>query len=222
MSAHEFWLIIHLLLFCYWLGGDMGVYYSSGMVIDPKLSREGRLTAAKIMVNLDLVPRICMALMLTVGGILSSQYVEHRDWQWPLIIAIAPVWLAMVLIIHAKEGTEFGRSVARVDRWFRWIVVISICASVGYAFAFESMLDSDPWVGFKLLVFAGLVFCGLMIRQFIGGYVVGIHKLAQGEPTDAENRAMAESLAKCRYFVIAIWIGLLLQVVLGVVKPGGA
>ncbi|MDP7297072.1 MAG: hypothetical protein QGF92_06425, partial [Gammaproteobacteria bacterium] len=60
MSLYDFLLVFHLLLFVYWLGGDLGVYYSSGMVVDPKLSNSARVTAAKIMVNLDFVPRICM------------------------------------------------------------------------------------------------------------------------------------------------------------------
>jgi len=221
MSMHDLFLIIHLLLFCYWLGGDMGVFYSSGMVIDPKLSHKARFTAAKIMVNLDLVPRICMALMLTVGGVLSHyRGLEHPTWQWLAIIGIAPVWLGMVLLIHFREGTAIAKSVARVDFWFRWLVVISICVSVAWSFS-TGRLAEAPWIGYKLLVFAVLVFCGLMIRVYIGPYAVGIHKLAQGEPTDAENVAMARSLAQCRYFVIAIWIGLLAQVVLGVVEPGG-
>ena len=70
MSFYDLLIIFHLLLFVYWLGGDMGVFYSSGMVIDPKLSNSARVTAAKIMIDLDFVPRICMSLMLTVGGLL--------------------------------------------------------------------------------------------------------------------------------------------------------
>jgi hypothetical protein len=220
MNAHDFFLIVHLLLFCYWLGGDMGVFYSSGFVINPKLTPPARMTAAKIMVNLDLVPRICMALMLTVGGVLSSyEGLEHPDWQWPLIILLAPVWLFMVLFIHWKEGTPAAKAVTRIDFWFRWVVVISILASVTYAFS-TGRLDPAPWVGVKLVVFAAMVFSGLMIRMFIGPYVAGIHALAKGSITDAENVAMSKSLAQCRIFVYVIWAGLLVECILGVVKPG--
>ena len=45
MSLYDWLIIFHLLLFVYWLGGDMGVFYSSSMVINPKLSNSARVTA---------------------------------------------------------------------------------------------------------------------------------------------------------------------------------
>ncbi len=221
LSWHDLFLIIHLLLFVYWLGADLGVYYSSGMVIDPSLSNDSRLTAAKIMVNLDLVPRICMSLMLTVGGVLSEfKGIEHPTWQMVGIVLLGPAWLSMVLFIHFNEGKPINKTVTRVDWWFRWILVIYLLASVGYSFA-TGRLAGEPWYGAKLTVFALLVFCGLMIRKFIPDYAIGIHKLRQGPLTVEENHAMARSLGQCRPFVLAIWVGILIEAYLGVVEPGG-
>ena len=221
MDLHDLFLIFHLLLFCYWLGGDLGVFYSSGMVVNPQLSDSARVTAAKIMVNLDLVPRICMSLMLTVGGILSEfKGVPHPTWQMVGIVLLGPAWLAMVLTVHLQEGSGLGKAVARVDYWFRVVLVIYLIISVTVSFKFGS-LGQAPWVGGKLLVFAGLVFCGIMIRQFIGPYAKGIHTLATTGATDEVNAAMKRSLGQCRPFVLAIWAGLLVEVWLGVVQPGG-
>ena len=55
--AHGLLLYLHILLFVYWLGGDAGVFYSSTFVTDTTLSREARLTAFKIFINLDMLPR---------------------------------------------------------------------------------------------------------------------------------------------------------------------
>ncbi len=221
MDLHDLFLIFHLLLFAYWLGGDLGVFYSSGMVVNPGLTDSARVTAAKIMVNLDLVPRICMSLMLTVGGILSEfKGVPHPTWQMIGIVLLGPAWLAMVLTVHLQEGSELGKAVAKVDYWFRVVLVIYLIISVTVSFKFGS-LGQAPWVGGKLLIFAGLVFCGIMIRQFIGPYAKGIHTLATTGATDEVNAAMKRSLGQCRPFVLAIWAGLLVEVWLGVVQPGG-
>ncbi len=221
MSAHDIVLIVHLLLFCYWLGGDIGVFYSSGMVIDPKLSNSARMTAAKIMINLDLVPRICMSLMLTVGGILVHyEGWEHPLWQWIGIILLGPFWLTMVLLIHFREGTDFAKNLTRIDFWFRWIIIVSVVASSTVQFM-TGGYDESPWIGYKLYLFAGLVFCGLVIRMNLGPFVQGVHRLALGNIDDEANIAMAASLNRVRPFVILIWIGLVIEAGLGVVEPGG-
>ncbi|SVD37038.1 uncharacterized protein METZ01_LOCUS389892, partial [marine metagenome] len=152
--VYQLVLMIHVLLFVYWLGGDLGVFYSSGFLIRPELSRETRLVAAKIMFNLDLVPRICMSLMLTVGGILSEAVgLVHPPWQMAGIILLGPVWLSMVLFLHFRGGTEAAKKLTKIDFWFRWVVVFGIIASVGYSWS-TGRLHPAPWVAGKLLVFA--------------------------------------------------------------------
>ncbi len=223
MSLYELLLIFHLLLFVYWLGGDLGVFYSSGMVVDPKLSNSARATAAKIMVNLDFVPRICMTLMLTVGGLLTGEIgIEHPLWQTLGFLALGPGWLAMVLFIHFNEGKPLGKLVTKIDYWFRWALVVYLFCSVTFYTFFSERLATAPWVSAKLAVFAILVWCGLMIRRYIPDYGIGIGKLRRDESSDETNAAMIASLNKCRPFVLTIWVGLLLECYLGVAKPGDA
>jgi hypothetical protein len=222
MSVEDIVLLVHVLLFVYWLGGDIGVFYSSRFVVDGSLERETRMIAAKIMLNIDLVPRICMSLMLTVGGILSEYHgIEHPMWQMVGIVLLGPVWLALVLTIHFREGTPLAATLTRIDFWFRWILIASVIASVANSWFGDRLADA-PWVGLKLLVFAGLVFCGLMIRLALKPFVAAFHKLAAGTITDEDNTAMAASLGRVRPFVVLIWVGLIVEAVLGIVKPFGA
>ena len=226
MTLYDWLVIFHLLLFVYWLGGDMGVFYSSGMAIDPELTNAQRVTASKIMIDLDFVPRICMTLMLTVGGLLAwlgDFGIEHPLWQKVGFIALGPGWLAMVVYLHYAHGTELSKIVTKIDFWFRWALVIYLVIATVVSF-YIGRLDTAPWVGAKLIIFAGLVFCGLMIRVYIPGYIQGIVTLRQqvDQPSmsDEMNETMDKSLAKCRPFVLAIWVGLFVECWLGVVKPG--
>jgi hypothetical protein len=220
-AAHAIALVAHLLLFVYWLGGDLGVFYSSRFVVDPGRSREARLTAAKIMLDLDLVPRICMSLMLTVGGILNEFYgIPHPPWQQAALLALGPFWLGMVLYLHFREGTTTAHRVQRFDFWFRWLVIGAILGSAAHA-QVTGRLDAQPWIAAKLLLFAFLVFCGLMIRVRMPPFIEGFRALAAGCATADTDRRMQQSLARMRPWVLAIWAGLLASAVLGVVKPGG-
>ena len=212
MSGQDIALLLHLLLFAYWLGGDIGVFYSSGFAINPKLSRGARQAAGTIMMNLDLIPRLCLSLMLTVGGILTHYYgIEHPLWQMIGIILLGPIWTCALIYIHFNEGTDLVKKMTKIDYYFRWIMVFTLIASVTYAFIFTDRLAENPWVGAKLIVFAALIFCGIMIRKYIGGFITGIHNIVTDNINEADDIAMAASLSKARIFVLTIWFLLLLK-----------
>jgi len=219
MTIYEATLLIHVLLFCYWIGADVGVFYSSKFVVNPNLNQETRLTAAKIMLGCDLLPRICMSLMLTVGGVLSHYIgVEHTLWQFVGIILLGPIWLALVLILHFKHNAAFIPTLTKVDFYFRWLMIIAIIISCGHAIH-SNRLDDTPWLIAKLLGFAFLIFCGLMIRinlkEFVNTYV----KLLSNSQTDKDDQRMITSLAKVKPWVITIWVVLIIEAALGIAKP---
>jgi len=221
MSGQDIALLLHLLLFAYWLGGDIGVFYSSGFAINPKLSRGARQAAGTIMMNIDLIPRLCLSLMLSVGGILTHYYgIEHPLWQMIGIILLGPIWTFALIYIHFNEGTDLVKKMTKIDYYFRWIMVFTLIASVTYAFIYTDRLAENPWVGAKLIVFAALIFCGIMIRKYIGGFITGIHNIVKDNINEADDIAMAASLAKARIFVLTIWFLLFVEVWIGVVKPG--
>ena len=219
MSIYEVALLIHVLLFCYWIGADVGVFYSSKFVVDSSLSQETRLTAAKIMLGCDLLPRICMSLMLTVGGILSHYLgIEHPLWQMIGIILLGPVWLTLVLVLHFKHDASFIPKLTIVDFYFRWIMIIAIIASCIYAYI-TGRLDAAPWLIIKLLGFAFLIFCGLMIRVNLKGFVNTYIKLFSNSQTEEDNATMVISLNKVKPWVITIWIVLIFEAAIGIAKP---
>lgn len=218
--AHGLARFMHLLLFVYWLGADAGVFYASRFVINPALSKDARMTAAKIFVGLDMLPRLCMALMLTTGGILAEVIgIQHPAWEMIAIVLLGPVWVALVLIAHAREGTASGPLLQRVDVVFRWIVVGSILVSVIHSQA-TGRLDGLGWFTGKLLIFAFLVFCGLMIRRHLGPFSEGFRTLAATGATPVSDRLMSEAMGRCMPWVMLIWAGVVVSALLGVFKPG--
>jgi hypothetical protein len=158
--------------------------------------------------------------MLTVGGILTEFYgVVHPWWQMTAIVLLGPFWLAMVLFIHFREGTHAGHTVARFDFWFRWVVIAAILASVAYSMS-TGRLDANPWIAAKLVVFAFLIFCGLMIRIGMPPFIAAFRNLVARGASDADNLQLQCSLDRVRPWVFAIWAGVLLEAVIGVLKPG--
>jgi hypothetical protein len=216
---YELLLLIHILLFCYWLGGDVGVFYSSNFVVDSTLSRETRLTAAKIMLGCDLIPKICMTLMLTVGGILSEYNgIHHPLWQTILILSLGPVWLTMVMLLHFKHDAWFTPQLTKIDFYFRCILVLAIITSSAYSLS-TGRFEGAPWIAAKLLGFGFLIFCGLMIRIHLRGFSTTYLKIIQNDYSEADNLNMIASLKRVKPWVVTIWVVLILEAGLGIFKP---
>ena len=217
--GHTIWLLIHLILFAYWLGGDIGVFYSAKMTINRSLNVAQRLTATRIMLWIDLMPRLCLSLMLTVGGILSEYVgVEHPPWQMAMIVMLGPVWCTVLLIMHFKHDAGFMPLLTRLDYWFRWLLIVAVVASTAWSWS-TGRLDEAPWIAPKLIIFAVLVLCGVMIRVNLPGFMAGVRALSQGSISEEQDDAMARSIGRVRPWVITIWIGLLLEAFLGIAKP---
>jgi hypothetical protein len=220
MPYFELTLFFHVLLFAYWLGGDLGVYLKSKYVVDPSLSRESRLLAMKIMASCDLGPKICMSLMLTVGGVLSELHgITHPWWQMVGIVLLGPAWLAMVLILHYRHGASYIPVLTRIDFLFRIVLILGLVVSTSYSW-FTGRLVEDPWMAVKLLVFAALVFFGLMIRINLKGFNETLDKLVADDYSEQDNLAMIDSRRKVVPWVMAIWAGLAIEAGLGIVQPG--
>lgn len=210
----------HVLLFVYWLGGDVGVFYSSGFVIDPKRSRDARLTAFKIFAELDMLPRYCLALMLSVGGLLAYYIgVPHLPGQLPLILLLGPLWVLLVWAVHHYQGQPLGQRLTKFDFYFRCFMIVALIASVGYAYG-DGRMRPYPWLAAKLLIFAFLIFCGLVIRLKLPRFVEGYKQLLASGATEESDRNMSEGLRSCRPYVLAIWVGLLAAAFIGMAKPG--
>ena len=56
--------LMHVLIFVYWLGGDMGAFYGSTFMTDQKRSVPERMMALKIINNIDMAPRTTPTHML--------------------------------------------------------------------------------------------------------------------------------------------------------------
>ncbi len=135
------------------------------------------------------------------------------------IIALGPVWLLLVLVAYFKEGTSVGATVARLDTYLRWLVIVSVPASVAYATSMGRM-DNAPWVSAKLLIFAAIVLLGLLARRHLNAVQSELGELRTNGASDELNAKLAGHIRGARPFIFAIWIGLAVAAWLGIDQPG--
>ena len=80
-------------------------------------------------------------------------------------------------------------------------------------------MEDNSWIAIKLLGFAFLVFCGLMIRVNFTGFSATYLKILASEYTQEDNQKMAHSLKAVKPWVVTIWVVLVIEAALGIAKP---
>ena len=58
---------VHILLFVYWLGGDLGVYFSAKYVANRNLNLDERFRFLHLLMLCDMGPRTALILFFPVG-----------------------------------------------------------------------------------------------------------------------------------------------------------
>jgi uncharacterized membrane protein len=220
LSTYALVKLLHLLLFVYWLGGDIGVFYSARFVRDPGVSLDGRRTALRIMQWVDMIPRYCLVLIAPVGFTLAATIgaADLRPAALGAIWVVALVWLANVAAIHHYQGTPLGERLRRIDLVWR-VLVIAALAWTAVAGLAGSGFVHGAWLSAKLLILALLVFCGLMIR--VRGAPVGpaLRAVLTEGSTPEREAVLARSFGRTRPFVLAIWAGLVVAAWVAIAKP---
>lgn len=219
MSARDGLLLVHILLLVYWLGADLGQFVLSFWVRKPSLSPETRAHMAKVMLALDLGPRICLVLMLPVGFTLADNAalidLQARD--------LAPLWVLsfawLVIVVRLHMGAQDAMPRARAfDQWFRAVLALALVGLSAASLVGDGPLRAD-WVAFKVGIFGVLVALGLAIRIAIKPFGPALGSIIADGSTPSAESALEGSLRTARPLVIAIWVGLIAAAALGVAKP---
>lgn len=207
---------LHLLGFVYWLGGDLGTFYASQFVIKSELDKSARVTALDIMMGCDQAPRLCMPLILALGIHLAFAmgYMQISSLWVVLAWIVCMVWVGMVLAIHFGHGKQWFPSLQKFDLNFRYIVIIVLAASAVYGLVTGKIYQGN-WLAVKMLIFVGMMICGLMIRRKLTDFIPAWVKLTTEGPDDAVNAAISKSIMACHPYVYLIWAGLLINAALG-------
>ncbi|MGC4956001.1 hypothetical protein ACLQ2P_22485 [Actinomadura citrea] len=228
--AHGWWILLHLVLFVFWLGGDLGVFYSSRYVLKPDLTPAARATALNVMSGLDLGPKICLVLFLPSGVTLMALDPHGAEllgapaldrWRVALVWAFALAWLAATIADHRTHG-RFPW-VRRAD----WTIRIALIAALAAVAAYTLLADrpfgvtTEPrWLGGKVALYTAAIACGLGIRLTLRPFGPAFGALTGGGSTPEVERTLRRSVDGCLPYVFGIWAAVLGAAALGVFKPG--
>ncbi|WJT00293.1 hypothetical protein [Novosphingobium humi] len=155
--------LLHILIPIYWLGGDLGAFYSARFLIDARRSVPERMLALTILNNIDMAPRTTLILAFPTGFTLAAVKgwlaVPH-GWLG-LVWAAFLAWLVLAWLVHLRHGPA-GATYKKVDIAVRYVVLASL-AGAGVA-GLTGALAMPLFIALKLLVLAACIVIGLIVR----------------------------------------------------------
>jgi len=212
--------LAHILLFVYWLGGDIGVFHSATYVRNRTLSLEARRTAARILAWVDQIPRYCLVLTLPVGYTLALRIgvVRLPPTFMLLLWVIALVWLWAVWAIHHYQGTALGERIRKIDLGWRFVLLFGLLFDAWQGFTGQGHLLTG-WVSLKFLLLASMLFCGILIRMLGKPMAPALRQVFATGSTPELEETIRRTAGRTRPLVLTIWALLVLAAYVGIAKP---
>lgn len=210
--------LLHLLIPIYWLGGDLGAFYSSRFMVDPKRSVPERMMALKILNNIDMAPRTTLILAFPTGLTLAAA----KGWlDLPGSVLLAAwiaflAWLALAWAVHLKHGPA-GQGLKRLDIAVRYAVLAAlVAAGLG---GLSGAVALPLFIALKLLVLAGCITIGLIVRRQLAPLFPAIIALRENGPTPEGDAAIRGVIAITQPTVMVLWVLVLIASYLGLATP---
>jgi len=200
--------LLHVLVFVYWLGGDLGAFAASFVVTDDRQPATVRLAAARLLGHVDMAPRSALVLALPTGLslALARGWLELETWMLAATWGLAALWLLVLWRLHSQTTSQLRL----LDYILRACLLVALLAG---AWAAEPL-----FLKAKLGLLAMAVITGLAIRQIIAPLGPALARLAAGDPSTADPD-ISRALRRARPLVICIWGMLVAAAWLGISQP---
>lgn len=215
-------LLLHVIFFAYWLGTDLGVFYSANFTLKADIGVEARRYCAKILTFLDQPPRIAMAGTFTVGASLSilRGWADVPQWWLVPIWIVGVLWTSAVIYLYVNgDQPEKIKTIKAIDFNFR-LFMIGLLTILSVASLMGLGVTDQPWLALKVLVFAGTMICGVLVRVIMKDFGVNYGPMLKGTATPEQIAKAQATMARAKKAVMTIWGLLVVATALGLWKPG--
>ena len=221
MWDYEALLVVHILLFVFWLGTDVGVFYMGLLIQQPTFSLETRGTLAKVMHVLDQFPRTCLILMIPV----SMGLVRVGGWGlgdvpasvlW-LVFAVAILWAAgSIWAIGFHAAPRAARLFLLADRILR-LALVGLAVGVLVLSRDDTGPLPETWLMVKLALFATILLAGALI-DFLPNPFADLGLILSSGSTPEREARLRRGLAFVYPVVVYIYLALITMAIFAVIK----
>jgi hypothetical protein len=220
MGGYGVWLYVHVLLFVYWLGADLGVFLLARAAKRSELSFAERAFALRMALVIDLTPRLCFALMFPVGLqlVAGAGLADVPDWLLAGAWLLALGWIALLLAVGRNAERPIGITLGRLNLAFQAVTGLAIGAA-----GLASVLGQGPfppgWLAWKVLLFACVFATSIGIDVAFRPVAPAFMRLASEGSSPAVETQIAHGIDGAIRYVLALYLLIAMIAFLGVAKP---
>ena len=163
MAEYEIWKFLHICMFVFWLGTDMGVMLCSKKSTDSNLGVEARFQMLEMALKIEILPRIMWVMALPLGVHLSKSlgYIDPSFLTLTMMWAFTLMWLVINVGGATNLDKPWGQQLSKINR----IVVASLGAGL-IIVAATSFMGYGPYEPNSIALKVGLY--GLINLTILG------------------------------------------------------
>lgn len=212
---------LHVLLFVFWLGADLGVFILGQHFRKRHYSLPERLTILKLLVITDMGPRTAWCLMVPVS--ISMAYTggwwpDLPFWAVLLAWAIGLAWLWLVWDAHSHDQTPRAIRDRKIEAWLKYALT-----AFYLWLGIQSLLQGAPlaelWLAWKALLFGVIFLAAIMIDVAFRPVGPRLMALVQQGSSDATELPLRQVMDRTRRWVFLVYGLLFATAYFGIVKP---
>jgi len=219
LDTHSIWLYVHILLFVYWLGADVGLYMVMIFVKNPKLSYETRKTLITLAFYIDQFPRVTFALILPVGLHLTRDLALYPVPDWLIAAAwiVGVAWSALHLAVLKFKGRPLVRTLLQVNKVYE-LLMGGFFLVVGAKSIMTGVPIEAGWFALKLFLF-GMIFWIILGIDTVFQPFTTILKMGPDGSTPEKEAEVARATHMTMAWAVFLYLVVLTVAFLCKVKP---
>ena len=221
MSEHDAWRFLHILMFVFWLGTDMGVMISAKRAVNSSLSIAERLALLKSALLIELLPRTMWVAALPLGVQLSA-HLGLLEINTPTLFG---VWLFAVLWWAVNFGGAYymerpsGMKLARINRWATGLLGLVLIALAVQSYATSGPFLT-PWLATKVGLYGIIQLTILGIELTFVPVGVAFARLAAEGSSDEVEDEISTTMSRSLVFIYSTYLLIAIVALIGGAKPG--
>jgi len=169
MDAYLGWKYLHILMFVFWVGTDMGVFLSCKKATDAKVPIDARFMLLHMALRIELLPRTMWKAALPLGVTLSREMdlIDLSTVNFALIWAFSIAWWALSMSSAWLYDKPIGHTLSKYNNIVTAVVGTTLIIVAAASLLGNGPFDADAtWLHWKVGIY-GLINLAVVAMLYV-------------------------------------------------------